>query len=560
MSSRYDNSRVKGMLHARGRKIVNGDGEEIILRGWGAGNWTNPEGFMVGIGEKYMGSCMSPELALPGRFQSGRTMTTVIRETCGTKYAREFWPRWHAAHLAEADIREMARLGYNSIRLPLTAWVLLPEEPEAEFDEAGFEMLTRVLDACEKYRIYAILDLHGAPGGQSGLWCDDGLDNVPHMFLEPESRERALMLLEELARRYGQRWIVGGYDVLNEPISIPRWHHLTPELEAFYDEAVRRIRRHDKNHLLFLEGPVFATDTRMFKKNFDPECSNWALSVHMYSFRPEKRSLFKFLEVSRRLNVPVWIGEGKSNNIDMCGFYEIAAREGIGFNLWCWKTVAGAEAGAVKYDLPEGFQAILDYAMQGGARPTYAQSQALFDALIERLKFENCRGDAEVHRYCQRRQGVEIPGAAYDGGHRGESFYGENWEGNPLCFRTEDGMELVLRDGVEVQDGPMLPGSKPNTASPLEELLLALKEGEFACYSVHPVTEECPVEITARGKGRLRISCDGEERDIAISREDEFETIPAMTLSAGAEKTVKILGREGRVQIRSVAFRGREQG
>lgn len=165
-------------------------------------------------------------------------------------------------------------------------------------------------------------------GDSPGLWCDDGLDNVPHMFLEPESRERALMLLEELARRYGQRWIVGGYDVLNEPISIPRWHHLTPELEAFYDEAVRRIRRHDKNHLLFLEGPVFATDTRMFKKNFDPECSNWALSVHMYSFRPEKRSLFKFLEVSRRLNVPVWIGEGKSNNIDMCGFYEIAARGG----------------------------------------------------------------------------------------------------------------------------------------------------------------------------------------------------------------------------------------
>ena len=33
-----------------------------------------------------------------------------------------------------------------------------------------------------------------------------------------------------------------------------------------------------------------------------------------------------------------------------------------------------------------------------------------------------------------------------------------------------------------------------------------------------------------------------------------------MTLSAGAEKTVKILGREGRVQIRSVAFRGKEQG
>ena len=48
MSSRYDNSRVKGMLHARGRKIVNGDGEEIILRGWGAGNWRCRDGFSPG--------------------------------------------------------------------------------------------------------------------------------------------------------------------------------------------------------------------------------------------------------------------------------------------------------------------------------------------------------------------------------------------------------------------------------------------------------------------------------------------------------------------------------
>ena len=76
-------------------------------------------------------------------------------------------------------------------------------------------MLEQVLDWCEKYHVYAILDLHGAPGGQSALACDDGIDNRPHMFTEPESRERALLIWEEFAKRYHDRWIIGGYDLLN---------------------------------------------------------------------------------------------------------------------------------------------------------------------------------------------------------------------------------------------------------------------------------------------------------------------------------------------------------
>ena len=46
--SKFNNECVKGFLHADGMKLVNGDGEEVILRGMGAGNWTNPEGFMIG--------------------------------------------------------------------------------------------------------------------------------------------------------------------------------------------------------------------------------------------------------------------------------------------------------------------------------------------------------------------------------------------------------------------------------------------------------------------------------------------------------------------------------
>ena len=39
-------SLVHGYLHADGTRIVNGDGEEILLCGMGIGNWLVPEGYM----------------------------------------------------------------------------------------------------------------------------------------------------------------------------------------------------------------------------------------------------------------------------------------------------------------------------------------------------------------------------------------------------------------------------------------------------------------------------------------------------------------------------------
>ena len=171
------------MLKTDGRRMVNGRGEEVILRGWAAGNWMVPEGYMVGIGTEYMGQSFQPGLALPQRMSSRRSMTQTIRELCGSEYAKAFWPRWQTAHLDRRDIQAMAEAGYNSLRLPLAAEALLPEEPEIRFDEAGFEAVDRVLSWCEEYGIYVILDMHGAIGGHAALSCDDGLDNVPRMFM-----------------------------------------------------------------------------------------------------------------------------------------------------------------------------------------------------------------------------------------------------------------------------------------------------------------------------------------------------------------------------------------
>ena len=85
----FDLSRVKGFLKAKGPVMVNEDGDEVILRGLGAGNWNNPEGFMIGAFSDF--KVPEEKKNIPaGRMDRGRTFDWLIRELCGTKYGEAF--------------------------------------------------------------------------------------------------------------------------------------------------------------------------------------------------------------------------------------------------------------------------------------------------------------------------------------------------------------------------------------------------------------------------------------------------------------------------------------
>ena len=99
----YDKEHVRGFLHNQNGMMVNDFGEEVILRGWGMGNWDNPEGFMLGT-QSGFGLFEPGKYAPMGRMDRGRSMDQILRETCGTKYAEEFWKRWRRMYLTEEDI------------------------------------------------------------------------------------------------------------------------------------------------------------------------------------------------------------------------------------------------------------------------------------------------------------------------------------------------------------------------------------------------------------------------------------------------------------------------
>ena len=425
----YDKERVRGFLHNQDGIIVNDFGEEVILRGWGMGNWDNPERFMLGT-QSGFGLFEPGKYAPMGRMDRGRSMDQILRETCGTKYAEEFWKRWRRLYLTEEDIALLSRRGYNSVRLPIRAGSFLYEEPGITYNEDSFAMLNDVLDWCETYQVYAVVDFHAATAGQSGIPCDDGVDNGQHLYDDEESMERMFLLMEEFMRRYKDRWIIGAYDCINEPISMtPRREELTPKLVYFYEEMIRRCRKIDQKHLFLLNGTQFSSLTYFFDHEFDPEYHNWGISLHAYEMVvPEVASLASVLRTCREQKICLWMGEtgGRNEHAWQTTMYEILAEYHAGYNLWCWKTVEGAGCASIlNFNVPDEWHLITDYAINGAAKPSYEHAQAIWDSYLECLAVDKCKENTQYHPYLLREGNFEIPAIGYNAlpmdSHRGLS-------------------------------------------------------------------------------------------------------------------------------------------
>lgn len=513
MMSVYSHERVKGFLHNQNGIMVNGDGEEVILRGWGMGNWDNPEGFMLGIQTGF--DIFEPGKYAPmSRMDRGRAMDLILRETCGTKYAEEFWGRWRRAYLTEADIELLSRRGYNSVRLPIRAWSFLYEEPGIHWNEDSFAMLTDVLDWCEKYKVYAIIDIHAATAGQSGIPCDDGMDNCQHFYEDEESMERMHLLMEEFMRRYKDRWIVGGYDLLNEPLSMtPRMEELKPALAKFYEETIARCRKIDKNHIFLLNGTMFSQRTEMFDHDYDPECHNWGISIHAYErVSPELKSIADTLRRCKKLGIPLWMGEtgGRNEHAWQTTMYELLAEYHAGYNLWCWKTVTGAGCASVlNFTVPEEWHLITDYALRGGPRPSFEHAQKIWDEYLDCLAVAKCVENTQYHPYLLREGNFEIPAIGYNA-LPADSHNGLADMPSETGYREFDRFDIVYETGFVTDAMPG--GFGAPLTHPRDHMHLKLTAGEFASYTVRE-TGKYTVGCTycSENGAKVRVTKDGSE-------------------------------------------------
>ncbi|WP_431243955.1 glycoside hydrolase family 5 protein [Flavobacterium sp. P21] len=155
----------QGFLHRDGQNIVDGNGKNIILRGLGLGGWMVQEGYML----------QTQPFASP-QYQIKQKIQDVVGEQ-GTK---EFYAAYKANGITKRDIDSLAKWGFNSVRLPMHYNLYTPsiqEEKNGEITwiEEGFAITDNLVKWCAENKMYLILDLHAAPGGQGNDASNFGL-------------------------------------------------------------------------------------------------------------------------------------------------------------------------------------------------------------------------------------------------------------------------------------------------------------------------------------------------------------------------------------------------
>jgi hypothetical protein len=317
----FINAYGQGYLHTSGKKIVNGNGEEVILRGIGTGNWFLQEGYMM----------KSSDVA-----GTQWAFMKKLEETIGKDRTNTFYKSWLDNHFTRTDVDSMKQWGFNSVRVALHyKWLTLPIENEPVFGqdtwlEDGFKRIDSLLDWCGDNKMYLILDLHGAPGGQgSDANISDYDPSKPSLWESAENRRKTVALWARLAQRYANEPWIGGYDLINEPNwTLPGG----TMLRQLYVDITQAIRLVDQNHIIIVEGNWFANDYTGLTPTWD---NNMVYSGHKYWTYNNPGDLNYMLSIRDAWNVPVWLGEsGENSNTWFTSLIALCENNGVGWSWW----------------------------------------------------------------------------------------------------------------------------------------------------------------------------------------------------------------------------------
>ena len=346
----------EGFVSARGKQIVKPDGTALELRGVNLGNWLVPEGYMFGFD-----SATSPRL-----------IEGVFNELVGPEEAGAFWTAFRRAYITREDIRFIRDLGLNSVRVPFNWRLFTSPTDTSVWQGPGWALIDSVVAWAGEAGLWVVLDMHCAPGGQTGDNIDDSW-GYPFLFDSPGEQRRTIELWRRIALRHRDNPTVIGYDLLNEPI--PHFVdtlRLNPLLEPLYRRIVAAIREVDPHHLIFLGGGQWDTNFSVFGPPFDRAL---VYTFHRYWCDTTQAMVEEYVAFRDRYDVPIWMGEsGENTDAWIAAFRRLLERNSIGWCFWPYKKL-DSPRGVVTFDRPAGWEKIVAYA--DAPRSSYATIRAL---------------------------------------------------------------------------------------------------------------------------------------------------------------------------------------
>jgi hypothetical protein len=366
-----------GYVRASNKQIVDKEGNNLIIRSIGTGNWMLQEGYM-----------MQTSGVAGTQWEFKKKLT----ETIGIDKTNQFYAAWLDNHFRRIDVDSMARWGFNCVRPALHYKLFtlpIDEEPvqgENTWLDGGFARLDSLMAWCAANKMYVMLDMHGAPGGQGKDAAISDYDSSKPSLWESElNKSKFVALWKKIAERYADNPWIAGYDLLNETNwTFPEGNN--SQLRSLYGRVTTAIREVDQNHMIVIEGNWFANDFSGLTPAWD---ANMAYSFHKYWTNNDESVIKWVLDLRNNTNRPIWLGEsGENSNSWFTGCIELMERNNIGWSFWPVKK-SGIN-NILKSTTNSDYNELVNYWKGNASKPTVDKAFQAVMTFAENHKLENC--------------------------------------------------------------------------------------------------------------------------------------------------------------------------
>lgn len=367
----------EAFMRISGTDLITPQGEKFLIKGTNLGNWLNPEGYMFGFNKTNS----------PGRINQ------MLCEIAGPDFAAEFWKAFKDSYITRKDIQFIAGTGANTIRLPFHYKLFTDEDYMGlTAGQDGFARIDSVVNWCRETGMYLILDMHDAPGGQTGDNIDDSY-GYPWLFESETSQQQFCDIWKMIAAYYKNEPVILGYELINEPIApyFSNMEELNAKLEPLHKRAVAAIREVDTNHIILLGGAQWNGNFRPFTDaTYDDKIM---YTCHRYGGEATQAAIQEIIDFRDRVNLPMYMGEiGHNTEAWMNAFCHVMQENNIGWTFWPYKKIN--DSSFVGIQPPKNWEQVV--AFSEAPRGTYQEirearpdQEVAKSALMEFI--ENCR-------------------------------------------------------------------------------------------------------------------------------------------------------------------------
>ncbi|MFC2090048.1 carbohydrate-binding protein [Bacteroidota bacterium] len=445
----------QGYLHADGKNIVDGSGENFIIRSVGTGNWLIQEGYMM---------------KTEGIAGTQHKIRERLNDIIGQAKTDTFYMAWLDNHFTRRDVDSLKAWGFNAIRPALHyKWFTLPIEDEPipgqqTWLETGFRIADSLVQWCTDNEMYVIFDMHGAPGGQGkNADISDYDPSKPSLWESEYNKTKLVALWYKIAERFADQPWVGGYDLINET-NWPFPEGNNAQLRNIYLRITDTIRLVDTNHMVFIEGNGFAND---FGRMTPPWDDNLVYSFHKYWSYNNENSFNWVLSIRDQYNVPLWLGEsGENSNTWFTNLISLAERTNIGWSWWPVKKESVNNP--MRVLLNDDYTNLVEYWKGNRSKPSEDEAYAAVMTWANNHNIENCVVQRDVidAMFRQPHSTATIPynsrqsidevvfATEYDLGRNGYAYYDKdtaNYSQETGSYAAWNQGYSMRNDGVDIE-------------------------------------------------------------------------------------------------------------